>query len=113
MRGTNGAVYVERCARIEEGWSLPGCDDCRTMEPCIYCGSDRVRGRRSGKKTCSACGQEQPRRNRKLESRQALDEFIRGKVGDDHDYDASGYGPCRVCGLAEFLHHPGFSRRQE
>jgi hypothetical protein len=84
------------------------------MARCIYCGSDQVAGQRR-RLYCVVCGQEQPRaKRRKLRARRDLDELIKSRVGDGHDYEPSGYGQMsRVCGLAQWVHHPGFTPRVE
>jgi hypothetical protein len=83
------------------------------MARCIFCGSRQMEGGRLGRATCLGSGQEQPKpgeRNR--QARLELDELIRERVGDQHDYVPSGRGKqCLECGLAEWLHHPGFTRR--
>jgi hypothetical protein len=90
------------------------CHTLGDMARCIYCGSNRTLGEGKGRLRCASCGQEQPTTERRnLQARQALEDKIRASVGDDHDYEPSGYGPCKVCRWAEWLHHPGFSRRQE
>jgi hypothetical protein len=71
------------------------------MARCIYCGNDRVVGRRR-RLHCQVCGQEQPRaERRKLRTRRDLDEMINTRVADGHDYEPSGYG--QMCGCVGLL----------
>lgn len=64
----------------------------------------------SGRRRLLTADQEELRpEERKWRARHDLEDFIRARVGDDHEYEASGHGPCRVCRLTEWVHHPGFS----